>query len=266
MKNLITTGTRGVNPQFLQQLLSGEATAYTIQGYLPKSTCNLITRNFLAHPDMRQDPVNPPINKVGHSLYEVANHEHYFLNAAHTQQQIEKTFIGTANPMKIFLAALAQQNIGTIQPAQLNQQNAPFGILREWCGSTDTNLAACIHEDFVLTKYTYRNTFKEIGRLDDQFSIVICISDGSGGTTRIYNKRPTVEDYSRNEFRHSYGFTEKFVQDIEYIDITLKTGDLLMFRSSLLHSISKVTGTRITQQCFLGMVGPAPCRKFRYWS
>lgn len=257
----------GFNLELFKQLLEGKAAAFTLSNFLTQEECQRISNKFLASPNLRMEDVTPPIRKVGLSLYEVNHYADYFKQAEAGNHMVAELFSGSSNPMLDFLSLLREQNIGSVEPLRLGEQSASFGVLREWCGESKSGLAACIHDDFVIPKYNYRRKILQMGGLDSQFSIVICFSSGEGGITRIYDKRATVQDYLESPFRESYGFNESFVKDAQYIDVKLQTGDLMIFNSGMLHSISAVKGTRITQQCFLGMVNHSKeYKNFRYWS
>ena len=254
------------NPQLFSQVLEGKANGYVIRDYFSNELCSQVATRFNKYPNKREDPVTPPIQKIGMSFYEYneSNFLTYFLESKENQKIIEEIFLGVNNSLRDILNEIGQKF--DIQLLSHDKQNASFGILRKWFSNLE-NLSGLIHEDYLEVKNLFSAKIADWNKTMGQLSVVVCFTngkDGNGGSTRLYQKRPTLVDYSNPSARLNYGFSESFVKGTTYADVCLKPGDVLFFDSTLLHSVGSVNqGDRITQQCFVNILEDG---QLRYWS
>ncbi len=251
MKKLKFIEKRSFSPKIFNNLLKDTFDIYVVRSFVPGALCNAISKRFSLYENKRFDPVSPPIEKIGWSFYEYnkTNWLDYFSKSGPNQSEMQGIFHGfNQNPLPTIL-----NQIGA-SPLSYEGMMASFGVLRKWVGN-EAGLAGLIHEDFLEMQHSYAEIITDWYESIDQLSVVLCFSNSEGGTTRIYNKRPSMADYEDKKFRLSYGFNDLFVEDVPFIDVFLKPGDLLIFRSSLLHSVGAVkSGERLTQQCFLNIL------------
>lgn len=246
------------NPQKVEAVFDGAIAAYVIRGFISPEQCAAATDRFLTHPEMREDPVVPPIAKLGRSLYEYNDLGEYFSQAGVSQRSVDDVFGGIVTPLGEMTARLHEYFKPSgivVRPLQHERRNGFYGVLRQWWGN-QSGMAALPHEDFIEPKVNYDDL--ETNDLISELSIVCCLGNGAtGGATRIYKRRPTKEEFDDPKNRQGYGFTHEFVADDPYVDVRLQAGDVLVFSAQNIHSVESVPADgppRITQQLFMGQL------------
>lgn len=245
--------------------MHAEHAAYVVEGFMEADDCKQAVSRFRKSPNIGIDPVDPPIAKLGISLYEFSDIGEYFSKAGHFQSYADDIFTGLQNPIDEIARKINDAG-QAFRPLMHEGKKAFYGVIRDWYGRKD-GLAALPHEDFIEPNSDPRFSLLETSQTLSQASFVICLSNGkSGGTTRIYSKRPTAEEFSNPKNRYGYGFSDEFIRDSPYADVHLNPGDVMVFPSSHLHYVQSVPTDgppRITRQMFAGRLADGD---IIYWS
>ncbi|MEO0734575.1 MAG: 2OG-Fe(II) oxygenase [Bacteroidota bacterium] len=240
----------------LQALFRGEIIAYRIPRFAPPARCR-VWSNALRKSRPFQRYANAPdvpVYRSGMTLFEAANRPElladYFQRAEQTHATIEKLLHGD-NPLRLLQETLdANWPQGACRQRWRGYYLNP-GILRSFASDSTGGLPP--HVD---TLFKDLPTSTAAYQIKTQLAANLYLQTPErGGVLHIWPYEPTADELEWLRVGH-HDFLDASKLGRQPIELRPATGELILFRSSCVHAVTRVTrGQRTTASCFIGYYG-----------
>ncbi len=252
MNDVIRT-TEKLNQTDLLDLINGKILALRIYPFINISTCQKWQNdlNKFGNLSRYSNALDVPVNRIGMTLFETENKPEkiaeYLDSSILSQRTIQKIF-GQQNPMDEIIYSLKNCWNAGCETQKLSNKEMNPGIIRSFEASANGGLPP--HIDSLLKDLPDTNEFKDLkSQLAANLYFNVC---KSGGELELWNYAPN-ENELEELFTGSYDFIDTKKLPVTPKSISPKQGELIIFRSSCVHSVkSSQGGTRSAASCFIG--------------
>lgn len=228
------------------------------RGYADTAECDEFRERFLASKATVQRGDDVPAIMIGANHYGKPMSE-YARDVRDSAGDIEDIVGGFDLAGKIggrIANALGEPYVH--RPAEHNGMLAGQVRLAQWT-SPDTEFALQPHEDFSQMTDPRQADF-EIQKAISPIAIGLYPSTGDhGGQLRVYNLVPNENFRARIGVSHTgHPYPVSSLQGIDYVDVDIEDGDLLIFSGLFVHAVTKIVASkehpRILMHTFAGVV------------
>lgn len=239
----------------VMSVLLGLRPACIIRNALPRDQCEALARAYLRQQAKRRED-GVPAHEIGIGAYGLAPDE-YFTKVSETRADMEALYAAAG----IHLPTLAQEILqGAVDPGVVvrpaRHGGRIAGDFRAMHFVDEGHLALKAHEDRAQTQgYEFGLTHRVCGF---NFYVLTPEEYEEGAALRMWNIVPDGRTKRvLGVEKTGYPYPMDLLNDVPFIDIRPRTGDLLLFSADSLHAVTSWKGAsedRIVFQSFVGML------------
>jgi len=237
----------------LADLLSGKILALRIYPFADKSVCQRWQKSLKQKGRLNRysNATNVPVTRIGMTLFEIENNPEkitqYLEEGQLTISYIRKIF-GEINPLEQMIEKFTTCWQAGCEIQEMSKTKMNPGIIRSFESTLNGGLPP--HIDCILKDLSDNNEFRSI-ECQLAANLYFDISD-KGGELELWNYAPNSLELNEL-FTGDYDFIDKEKIPVTSQKITPKEGELILFRSNCIHSVTECEGgTRSAASCFIG--------------
>ncbi|MEL7005044.1 MAG: 2OG-Fe(II) oxygenase [Bacteroidota bacterium] len=247
------------------QLVNRNILALRIYPFENQATCSRwiegLKDNSMLH--RYSNALDVPVNRIGMTLFETeakpSKIKQYLTEGRLTRPRIRSIF-GEINPLDQLLKKINRAWSEGCQIQKLATQQMNPGIIRSFETANDSGLPP--HVDSLLKDLPDNQDFEDM-KCQLAANLYFDVSE-DGGELEIWNYEPNKTELA-SLFSGSYDFIDRTKIPTPSQLIKPKIGELIIFRSSCIHSVTKIEcGQRSAASCFIGFYDTA--RPLSIWA
>ncbi len=239
----------------VMDLLCGRGVGLHVKHYLGSSDCDQIARNVAGLTGAVRSDV--PAIKLGADHFGKSL-EHYLKEVAETRDLLKALFRGAVDVPEVLLSDLRDclEPGMTIRPARHGDRNAGRIRAVKWVGGGP--LALQIHDDNSQLTQPAQAGF-EIQEVRVPVAVnVYPVAEANCGNLRVFNLRVNPSFKACLRIEHSgYPVPEELLSGVEFLDISVDPGDLVLLDGRYLHCVTSGPGNRLLLNSFAGLLADA---------
>lgn len=248
----ITTRTR-LTRKDIKDLISGKFLLLRIPQFIEEESCRTWQAPLEDATELQRysNATDVAVNRIGMTLFETENKpeklKDYFKSARHTFSIIEKILYGD-NPVWEIHRKLRNIWQKGCKTERLEGKKMNPGIIRSFEADPEGGLPP--HTDTLLKDVPNASSFEQ---MKCQLASNLYINTAKeGGELEIWDYAPNEEEI-KQMYNGKYDFIDRDKIPVESHIIKPKVGELIIFRSSCIHSVRPSRGgMRTAASCFIG--------------
>ncbi|MEO0472127.1 MAG: 2OG-Fe(II) oxygenase [Bacteroidota bacterium] len=241
----------------LMRLLDGELLALRISPFITPKTCrewaNILENSSALGRYSNADDV--PVNRIGMTLFETEHQpdklEAYLRMAQSCVSLIDQILGQRGNPLSAIQESLDKIWTSGCQVEQLSGRPMNPGIIRTFEAASNGGLPP--HTDTLLKDLPDCHSYAGMGA---QLAANLYLNvPQNGGELEIWDYEPTEAELP-SLYNGTYDFIDRTKLPSQPLVLQPQTGELILFRSSCVHSVRAASGgMRTAASCFVGYYG-----------
>lgn len=263
--NTTIVSTTELSQEDIVQLVNRDILAIRIYPFENQATCNRWVKELKNNSMLNRysNALDVPVNRIGMTLFETeaipSKIEQYLQEGRLTRGRIQSIF-GEINPLDQLINKINQAWLEGCQIQQLSEQQMNPGIIRTFENTDDSGLPP--HIDSLLKDLPNNGEFEEM-KCQLAVNFYFEVSE-KGGELEIWDYEPDQHDL-QSLFSGDYDFIDRTKIPTPSYLIKPKIGELIIFRSSCIHSVTKIEdGQRSAASFFIGFYDTA--RPLSIWA
>jgi len=257
-----STDAPGIHAEALTRLLSGEISCLVVRGFIEDQIAALICERLMDLPDFLPHKDVPGLQVLGYSHFQAVRDPELFCSYSRIgktlQRRLEEISSPEMSPFQTLLDYLCANTNRVVEKLSLEQESelAPFTVR-----ACHYDVGIEPHQDLLAAESPAEKIPRKFTR---QLAVNLFLSAADdGGDLEIFDLGPDDTGYDNLDDGPKSVEPESLPEPC--VSVRPKTGDLILFDSTLVHRVLENSGAkpRMTLSCFAAT--STESSKLRYW-